>query len=230
MSKKINIAIDGYSSCGKSTLAKALAKKLRYVYIDSGAMYRAVTLYAMRNGIVDNKVAIVLELPNVDIDFHFHPQKEVSETILNSDNVEQEIRELEVSKKVSYVSQIHEVREKLVELQQKMSKRGGVVMDGRDIGSVVLPNAELKIFMTASHDIRTQRRYEELRLKGLEITKQEVSDNLKLRDYEDENRKESPLTQVPDARVLDNTDLSRDEQLELVLSWVKEVILAEAGI
>jgi CMP/dCMP kinase len=111
-----------------------------------------------------------------------------------------------------------------------MSKRGGVVMDGRDIGSVVLPNAELKIFMTASHDIRTQRRYEELRLKGLEITKQEVSDNLKLRDYEDENRKESPLTQVPDARVLDNTDLSRDEQLELVLSWVKEVILAEAGI
>ncbi|MFP5470524.1 MAG: (d)CMP kinase [Bacteroidia bacterium] len=229
MKRKINIAIDGYSSCGKSTLAKALAKKLRYVYIDSGAMYRAVTLFAMRNNIADNKLAIVSELPSIDIDFHFHPQKEISETILNGENVEQEIREINVSNLVSYVSQIHEVREKLVELQQKMSQRGGIVMDGRDIGSVVLPHAELKVFMTASHDVRTQRRYEELRLKGLEITKQEVSDNLKLRDYEDENRKESPLTRVPEARLLDNTNLSKDEQLELVLSWVEETTHVEAS-
>jgi len=230
MKHKINIAIDGYSSCGKSTLAKALARKLRYVYIDSGAMYRAITLFALRNNIADNNIAIVAELPTIDIDFHFHPQKEISETILNGENVEQEIRQIEVSNLVSYVSQIHEVREKLVELQQKMSKRGGVVMDGRDIGSVVLPHAELKIFMTASHKIRTQRRYEELRLKGIEITLQEVSDNLKLRDYEDENRKESPLTCVPEARLLDNTNLGRDEQLELVLSWVEERILTKVGV
>jgi cytidylate kinase len=223
MKQKINIAIDGYSSCGKSTLAKALAKKLRYVYIDSGAMYRAVTLFAMRNGIVEQPEAIKKALSGIDIDFHFHPQKEISETILNGENVEAHIRAIEVSQKVSYVSQIHEVREKLVELQQKMSKKGGIVMDGRDIGSVVLPHAELKIFMTASHSIRVERRYQELIEKGIKATRNEVAENLKLRDFEDENRKESPLTQVPDAKVLDNSKLTKEEQLNLVLSWVEEV-------
>lgn len=223
MKQKINIAIDGYSSCGKSTLAKALAKKLRYVYIDSGAMYRAITLFAMRHGIVEQPEAIKKALPTIDIDFHFHPQKEISETILNGENVEEHVRAIEVSQKVSYVSQIHEVREKLVELQQKMSRKGGIVMDGRDIGSVVLPHAELKIFMTATHSIRVERRYQELIVKGIKVSREEVAENLKLRDFEDENRKESPLTQVPDAKVLDNSKLSKEEQLNLVLSWVEEV-------
>lgn len=226
MANKINIAIDGYSSCGKSTLAKALAQKLQYIYIDSGAMYRAVTLYAIQNNLVDNADALVKALPQIDIRFSFNTDTQTSETYLNGENVESLIRDISVSQKVSYISKLKKVREKLVQLQQSMSDEKGVVMDGRDIGSVVLPNAELKVFMTADDDVRTQRRFDELKAKGKSYTYQEVKDNLKLRDFEDENRKESPLIQVSDARVLDNSKLNRYEQLEMVFNWVKELVLA----
>lgn len=224
MSKKINIAIDGYSSCGKSTLAKSLAHHLQYVYIDSGAMYRAITLYAIQQKIVDDGQAIVAALPSIDVRFSFNPETEASETYLNGENVESEIRTLAVSQKVSYISKLKEVRIKLVHLQQKMSESKGVVMDGRDIGSVVLPNSELKIFMTADTSIRTQRRFDELKAKGKNNSFEEVMDNLKLRDFEDENRLESPLIQVADARILDNSKLNREEQFELVLNWIDELV------
>lgn len=225
MSKKINIAIDGYSSCGKSTLAKALAQILQYIYIDSGAMYRAITLFAIQNNLVNDAEAILKFLPEIDIHFSFNPKTGTSETYLNGNNVESEIRTIAVSQKVSYISKLKEVRQKLVHLQRKMSENKGVVMDGRDIGSVVLPNAELKIFMTADDDVRAQRRFDELKAKGENHTYSEVMDNLKLRDYNDINRKESPLLQVDDARVLDNSKLTKEEQFDLVLNWVDELVL-----
>lgn len=224
MHKKINIAIDGYSSCGKSTLAKALSKELNYTYIDSGAMYRAVTLFAIENGLVkDMRVdesKLISSLSKIEIDFVFINGENT--TRLNGRDVENKIRSLEVSSFVSQVSRIAEVRSKLRTLQQNTALSGGVVMDGRDIGSAVLPNAELKIFMNASQKIRVQRRYEELLKKGNEITLKQIRENIKKRDVIDTSRKENPLVQVSDAKVLDNSDLSQEKQLEIVLNWVKE--------
>lgn len=226
--KKINIAIDGYSSCGKSTMAKSLAKKLHYVYIDSGAMYRAVTLYAIRKGFIFNSNLIstdlIKALPNIHI--HFERRNGQMFTYLNDENVEEEIRTMEVSRQVSNVSTIREVRELLHLLQQKMSSRKGVVMDGRDIGTVVLPHAELKIFMLADIAVRTQRRFEELRAKGHDLSLEEVAENLSERDYKDTNRTENPLIQADDARILDNTNLNPEEQLALAEEWVEESVNA----
>lgn len=220
--KKFNIAIDGYSSCGKSTLAKELARKLGYIYVDSGAMYRAVTLYGMRNGMVaDGKVdkpALVSVLPQIKISFVYNRFEGKSETYLNEENVEQEIRLMEVSNHVSQVSVIKEVRDKLKAIQQGFGSDKGVVMDGRDIGTVILPKAPLKIFMTASPEIRAQRRFEELKAKGVaDITYEAVLQNLTFRDKEDTSRAESPLKQADDAVVIDNTELTQEEQLDIAL-------------
>jgi cytidylate kinase len=224
--KKINIAIDGYSSCGKSTLAKALAKELNYSYVDSGAMYRAITLYAInaelaKDGEVDRN-GIVSALDHIDVDFVNN--EGVNTVRLNGVEVEGEIRSMSVSNLVSQVSRIAEVREKLRLMQQDFSERGGVVMDGRDIGSAVLPNAELKIFMTADKSIRTQRRYDEMMAKGTKTTLEEVRKNIEERDHIDTTRKEDPLVMVPDARILDNSDLSESEQLEIAIKWAREII------
>jgi cytidylate kinase len=224
--KKINIAIDGYSSCGKSTLAKALAKELNYSYVDSGAMYRAITLYAInaelaKDGEVDRH-GIVNALDHIDVDFVNN--EGVNTVRLNGVEVEGEIRSMSVSNLVSQVSRIAEVREKLRLMQQDFSERGGVVMDGRDIGSAVLPNAELKIFMTADKSIRTQRRYDEMMAKGTKTTLEEVRKNIEERDHIDTTRKEDPLVMVPDARILDNSDLSESEQLEIAIKWAHEII------
>ncbi|MAY82753.1 MAG: cytidylate kinase [Flavobacteriales bacterium] len=221
----IIIAIDGYSSCGKSTLAKALAKRLGYVYMDTGAMYRAVSLYIIRHNIPINhlKPKEIKEVLNqIDIQFSWNEKEEKSETYLNGENVENEIRGKEVSEKVSEVAQIKTIRERMVELQRKAGLHKGLVMDGRDIGTKVFPNAELKIFMTADHDIRAKRRYDELIAKGLDVTFEEVKENIKLRDYNDTNRKENPLTQAKDAVVLDNSYLNQEEQLDFVLKLIAE--------
>jgi cytidylate kinase len=224
--KKINIAIDGYSSCGKSTLAKALAKKLHYRYLDSGAMYRAVTLYAIHanlaaNGEV-NETDLLSKLDEIDIDFVY--ENGHNAVRLNGVDVEGEIRSMEVSNLVSHVSKIAAVRAKLRHLQQKAAERGGVVMDGRDIGSAVLPDAQLKIFMTAQPAIRADRRYRELHAKGSTITREEVEKNLMERDHIDTTRSENPLTRVPDARLLDNSHMSEAEQLDLAHRWAMEII------
>ena len=224
--KKITIAIDGFSSCGKSTLAKALAFELGYVFVDTGAMYRAVTLFCFRNGWVNketvNKEAIITHLNQIEI--HFERNKETSklEIFLNNEVVEREIRTLEISSLVSKVASIKEVRQKLVIEQQKMGEKGGVVMDGRDIGSVVFPNAELKLFVTASPEVRTDRRYKELLVTEPDISREEIRLNLEERDYLDSTRTESPLIQTEDAVVLDNSDINQQEQLELSLELVSE--------
>lgn len=229
MTKKINIAIDGYSSCGKSTLAKQLAKQLGYVYVDSGAMYRSVALYSLRKGFIkDNyimKNELIADLDNINIRFHFNSDYQRSETFLNGENVENEIRGMEVSNHVSFISLIKEVRSKLVILQHEIGKDKGVVMDGRDIGTVVFPDAELKIFMTADKQTRAERRYEELKAKGLHITMDEVAENIYSRDFEDSTRDVNPLRQAEDARVIDNTFMTPEEQLELAKSWVREKIV-----
>lgn len=227
--QKINIAIDGYSSCGKSTLAKQLAKEIGYVYVDSGAMYRAVTLFAMRNGFftdleLDAK-KITYALSKIDIYLTYNQETESQSTYLNDENVEEEIRKMPVSQRVSQVAVIKEVRERMVILQKEMAKSKGVVMDGRDIGTVVLPDAELKIFMTASPEVRAQRRLDELEGKGEKVSFQEVTDNLKHRDHIDETRKESPLKKAENSRVLDNSNITREEQLEMVKEWVSELLL-----
>ena len=226
--RKINIAIDGYSSCGKSTLAKGLARALGYAYIDSGAMYRAVTLYALRNGFIENgeldEAGLIDSLDQITIDFE--NIQGVNSARLNGKIVEKEIRNMEVSSMVSPVSRLKEVRQKLRLMQQDSARFGGVVMDGRDIGSAVLPNAELKIFMTADKDIRAMRRFEELTEKGENLTLEEVRENLEKRDFLDTTRKENPLIQVPDARLLDNTKLTEKEQLNKALEWAKELIFA----
>lgn len=222
----IIIAIDGYSSTGKSTLAKALASVLGYTYIDSGAMYRAVTLYALRFGYVNDSVVkvnqLVTKLPEINISFVLTDDSN-SEICLNGEKVETEIRGMQVSNCVSQVSAIPQVREMLVAQQQLMGKNKAVVMDGRDIGSVVFPNAELKLFMTASEDIRAQRRYHELIAKGSEVSIEEVKVNLSKRDYIDSHRDTAPLIQTNDSIVLDNSNLSQKEQLDWVLEKAKQI-------
>jgi cytidylate kinase len=225
---KIIIAIDGYSSCGKSTISRSLANALGYAYIDTGAMYRAVTLYCLKKEIISeghiDAKKVAAELSHIHITFHHSATAGSSETYLNGKNVEEQIRSMEVSNVVSAVSSVHEVRELLVHLQRKMAYDGGVVMDGRDIGTTVFPHAELKIFITANIDVRTKRRMLELKAKGLKVTDEEVRENLIKRDKEDSTRKESPLKQASDALVLDTTHLTREQQLEKVIHWAKERI------
>lgn len=227
---KITIAIDGYSSCGKSTLAKALAATLGYAYVDSGAMYRSVTLYALRQGIIKDhgfiEDQIVRILPEINLSFKFNPATRSSETFLNGENVEKELRHMVVSENVSKVSAIHEVRVKMIAIQRELGKNKGIVMDGRDIGTNVFPDAELKLFMTADPDIRTQRRYDELLSKGQHPTFLDVKKNLLDRDYEDTHRRENPLTQAEDAIVLDNSELTREQQLEYVLKLITDLTLS----
>jgi cytidylate kinase len=224
--RKITIAIDGFSSCGKSTLAKALAKELAYIYVDSGAMYRGVALYALRKDWVANDGAqidqIVSHLTDIDISFELNPSSNLPELILNGENVESQIRTLDVSNVVSFVAPIKEVRHYLVDLQRKLGEQGGVVMDGRDIGSVVFPNAELKLFLTASPEIRAERRFNELKAKGDKVTLNEVKENLTLRDHLDSTREESPLIQTEDAVVIDNTELTPEGQLQVALELAEK--------
>ncbi|GET32158.1 cytidylate kinase [Prolixibacter bellariivorans] len=224
--KKIVIAVDGHSSCGKSTLAKALASRLNYAYIDTGAMYRAVTLYGLRNNLIaEGKVDeadLTAQLHQIKITFRYSEAAGKSETYLNGENVEEEIRQLPVSRSVSPVATIGEVRKHLVALQQEMGKNKGIVMDGRDIGTVVFPDAELKIYMTASPEVRAQRRYDELKAKGEDISFEEIKANVIERDYIDENREESPLRQADDAIVLDNSYFTPEEQLDWAFEKVME--------
>jgi cytidylate kinase len=220
---KIIVAIDGYSSCGKSTLARQLASRLEYNYIDSGAMYRAITLYFLRNGIDTRNHATVLDaLANIHLGFILNEHSGNSEICINDENVEHQIRDMLVAEKVSEVAAIKEVRAFAVAQQKKMGKKRGIVMDGRDIGTVVFPDAELKVFMTAEPEIRVLRRFEELYPNNPNITIDEVKHNLELRDYIDSNRAESPLRQADDAIVLNNSNMSREEQLEKVIDWVRE--------
>ena len=225
--KKIIIAIDGHSSCGKSTVAKSLARLLGYIYIDSGAMYRAVTLYALRKGLIKNGTPdvpkIIDELKNIKITFQWDEGTEKNTTFLNGENIEDEIRQLEVSNNVSPISTIAEVRHEMVKQQRENSKNKGIVMDGRDIGTVVFPNAELKIFMTASPEIRAQRRFLELKEKGQEVDFNEILQNVLNRDKIDSTREVSPLKKADDALVLDNSHLTRDEQLKWALEKVNEI-------
>ena len=224
MEKRLIIAIDGYSSCGKSTFAKAIAKMLNYIYIDSGAMYRAVTLYCLRRSFVSsggiNTGAIVSELDQINIDFVYNADIQEYETFLNSGNVEKEIRSMEVSAHVSRVSQIHEVRDRMVELQRQIGAFKGIVMDGRDIGTVVFPDADIKIFMTASVDIRAKRRFDELKGKGIVADFDEIKNNIIARDIADENRDISPLRRADDAIILDNSRMSVKDQMQ----WVEKII------
>jgi CMP/dCMP kinase len=227
---RINIAIDGYSSCGKSTLAKALASELGYRYVDSGAMYRAVTLYCMNNGFIDDNGNFDAEglkgsLDKIHLTFHYNMQRKASDIFLNNRNVEERIRMMDVSEHVSKVSQLREVRDRLVALQQEMGRNKGVVMDGRDIGTAVFPNAELKLFMTADPEIRLYRRYDELTAKGEKVTLDEVKENLFQRDFDDTNRKDNPLTKANDAIVLDNTELNKQQQLDYVVRLVNDMQL-----
>lgn len=221
---KIVIAVDGFSSCGKSTFAKKIAARLGYIFIDSGAMYRAVTLFALRNGaIADGKIdaqAVVSLLDKIDISFQFNPQREASDIYVNGELIENEIRSIEVSSYVSPVSGIAEVREKLVAIQQKMGEDKGIVMDGRDIGTVVFPNAELKIFMTADPAVRAQRRYDELTAKGDSVSLEQIEDNIRTRDVADQNRTISPLRKAEDALVLDNSHMSVEQQM----AWVENLL------
>lgn len=218
--KKIIIAIDGHSSCGKSTLAKALAKKLAYTYIDTGAMYRAVTLYLLQHDItVDQHETLKAALPKIQIHFD-----EKNQTILNGEQVASQIREMQVSNYVSEVAAVSEIRRAMVTLQQRMGSSKGIVMDGRDIGTVVFPNAELKVFLTASLETRAQRRFMELQNKGKTVGLEAVKANLQHRDHIDSTRADSPLLQASDAILIDNTKLSRAEQLEMVLQLALKAI------
>lgn len=224
---KINIAIDGYSACGKSTLAKLIAKDLHYIYIDSGAMYRAITLYALENGIIKDDTilenSLIQDLENIHVEFHLNEKKE-PEVFLNEVNAEKRIRTPEVSKYVSQISSIRDVRKKLTVLQKKMGKKKGVVMDGRDIGTTIFPEAEVKIFLISDLDVRVQRRYDELIAKGEKISTTWVEENLKNRDHLDTTREESPLTKSPDAVIVDNTLLSIDELKGKALEIIQEKI------
>lgn len=228
MDKKITIAIDGFSSTGKSTLAKQLAKALGYVYVDTGAMYRAIAYFAMQKGYIKtdflDKQSLVESLPNIQLQFQFNAELGFAEMYLNGENVEKKIRTIEVSSFVSKVAEIPEVRAKLVEQQQEMGKNKGIVMDGRDIGTVVFPDAELKIYMTASAQTRAQRRYDELIQKGDKVTFEEVLQNVEERDYIDTHRSNSPLIKADDAIEIDNSNLNREEQFELVLKLVQNKI------
>ncbi|WP_369753892.1 (d)CMP kinase [Flavobacterium sp. WC2409] len=225
--KKITIAIDGFSSTGKSTLAKQLANHLGYVYVDTGAMYRAVAFFAMQNGYIGasffDKETLINSLPFIRLEFKFNPDLGFGEMYLNDTNVETQIRTIEVSNFVSKVAEISEVRAKLVEQQKEMGENKGIVMDGRDIGTVVFPDAELKIFMTASATTRAERRFAELKQKGDNVTYEEVLKNVEERDYIDTHREDSPLVMAEDAIEIDNSHLTREEQFEVVLSLVSEI-------
>lgn len=227
MDKKITIAIDGFSSTGKSTLAKQLAKHLGYIYVDTGAMYRAVTFYAMQNGLISNDsfdaASLIQDLPNIKLHFVFNPNLGFAEMYLNDVNIEKEIRTIQVSGFVSKVAEVSQVRAKLVEQQKEMGKNKGIVMDGRDIGTVVFPDAELKIFMTASAQTRAQRRYDELTEKGDAVSFEEVLKNVEERDYIDTHREDSPLVMADDAVEIDNSYLSREEQFQVVLDLVDDI-------
>ena len=222
--KKITIAIDGFSSTGKSTLAKQIAKELGYIYVDTGAMYRAVTYFAMRHNFVSENhldaEALIKELPNITLQFHFNEEAGFAEMYLNEENIEIAIRTIEVSRLVSKVAEISEVRAKLVEQQQAMGKNKGIVMDGRDIGTVVFPDAELKLFMTASTETKAQRRFDELVEKGQHVTFEEVLQNVQERDYIDTHREDSPLVKADDAIEIDNSHMTKKEQFELVMEMV----------
>ncbi|MBS1533570.1 MAG: (d)CMP kinase [Bacteroidetes bacterium] len=225
--KKIIIAIDGFSSTGKSTLAKQIARALGYVYVDTGAMYRAVTYYAMQNGFIDadhfDQEALITALPEVQLTFQFNADLGFAEMYLNGVNVETEIRTLEVSGFVSKIAEVSAVRAKLVEQQQQMGEGKGIVMDGRDIGTVVFPQAELKVFMTASPETRAQRRYDELRGKGQTVAYEDVLKNVQERDYIDTHRADSPLVKAADAIEIDNSHLTREEQFEKVMDLVNHI-------
>lgn len=223
MSKNIIVAIDGYSSCGKSTLAKALAKKLHFIYVDSGAMYRAVTLYFLRNNIDQHNTSEVIEaLKNVHLNFHSRDYE--THITLNDEEVSDEIRQMPVSENVSAVSAIHEVRVEMVKQQQRMGKSKNIVMDGRDIGTAVFSNADVKIFMTADPKVRAERRYKEMIGKNPNITLEEVFANIANRDYQDTTRKESPLVRADDAIILDNTNLTPQQQLDFALDKIRPLI------
>ena len=224
MGKKIIIAIDGFSSCGKSTLAKAMAKALEYVFVDTGAMYRAIALYFLRNSIPFNDIAAQEALQAIELRFKYNSASQKSDMYLNGENVEQEIRAMQVSQKVSEVATIPAVRAFAVAQQKAMGIDKGIVMDGRDIGTVVFPDAELKLFVTADPSIRLERRYQELLQTNPTILKEEVAANLQQRDLMDSTRTHSPLKQAEDAMVLDNTNLDRAQQFELAMQWAMEKI------
>lgn len=232
MEKKIVIAIDGHSSSGKSTMAKDLAKAIGYTYIDTGAMYRAVTLYALRHQLFDgdqmNEAALQEALPSLEIAFRMNAETGRPDTYLNGENVEKEIRGMEVANHVSPVAALGFVRKALVAKQQEMGKEKGIVMDGRDIGTVVFPEAELKLFVTASPEVRAQRRVDELKAKGMPASYDEVLANVKQRDFIDSTRAESPLRQAPDALVLDNSHMSLAEQKQWILAQYQRVIAKQA--
>jgi cytidylate kinase len=223
---KIIVAIDGYSSCGKSTLAKQIAREKGYIYVDTGAMYRSIALYALRNKIISNahfdKQALIDSLSKINVSFSYNSASNASETYLDGENIEKEIRGIEVSNQVSKIAQVKEVRAKLVDIQRELGKSKGLVMDGRDIGSVVFPNAELKIFMTADHKIRAQRRFDELQAKGDVITFDEVLENITNRDNDDTSRSENPLVKAEDAIVIDNSEITPKEQLKIALEYVND--------
>ncbi len=226
--KEIIVTIDGYSSCGKSTLAKALAAEMNYVFIDSGAMYRAITLYFLRNHVDwNNSDEVIKALENITLEFNYSNETGISEMYLNDENVEWLIRDMLVAENVSEVAAVREVREFAVAQQRKMGESKGIVMDGRDIGTTVFPNAELKIFLTADPAVRVERRFRELLSKNPHITIDEVKSNLEMRDYIDSNREFSPLRKAEDAIVLDNSNLTMKEQLKLALKLVKERISAK---
>ncbi|HUS87624.1 MAG TPA: (d)CMP kinase [Bacteroidales bacterium] len=224
MNKRLLIAIDGYSSCGKSSFAKLIASEMNYIFIDSGAMYRAVTLFCLRNGLIDGEDIkmddLVNSLPGITIEFIYNPDSDQYETHLNGENVENEIRSIEVSKHVSRVSIVKEVRNTMVEMQRKIGMYKGIVMDGRDIGTVVFPDADIKIFMTATPEIRAKRRYDELIAKGVSISFEEIKRNVIERDRIDSGREISPLRKADDAILLDNSNMSLKEQM----GWFMEII------
>ena len=229
--KKITIAIDGHSSCGKSTMAKDLAREIGYVYVDTGAMYRSVTLYALRKGLFEDDgsvktEALEQEMPNIRITFQFNPETGRPDTYLNGEYVEKEIRSLEVSSHVSPIAAIGFVRRALVAQQQQMGKDKGVVMDGRDIGTVVFPDAELQVFVTASAKVRAQRRYDELKAKGMPADFDDILKNVEERDYIDSHREESPLRQADDAILLDNSDMTIPEQKAWLLEQYNRIVSA----
>jgi cytidylate kinase len=223
MSKNIVIAIDGYSSCGKSTIAKALAKKLNFIYIDSGAMYRAVTLYFLRNEIdIKDPQAVSAALKNIHLNFHSRDYQ--SHITLNDEEVSEEIRQMPVSEMVSEVSAVKQVRIEMVRQQQRMGKSKNIIMDGRDIGTIVFPDADVKLFMTADPKVRAERRFRELMLKGEDVTMEDVFDNLAHRDFLDTTREESPLVRADDAIILDNTTIDQAQQLDFALARILPLI------
>ncbi len=231
MKDRIVIAIDGFSSCGKSTFAKMVAARLGYIFIDTGAMYRAVTLYAIEHGAADgngiDRAKLLPMLDGINISFRFNPERQASDIYIDGELAEGKIRSIEVSGFVSEVSGIPEVREKLVAIQREMGREKGIVMDGRDIGTVVFPDAELKIFMTADPKVRAMRRYDELRAKGEDVSLAQIEENIRSRDLADQSRDISPLRQAPDAIVLDNSNMTLDEQMQWIEPFLRNKLKME---